>query len=147
MKIILLKDVPKLGQKYDIKEASDGYALNFLIPKKLAEKATPGKIAQIDKLKKEMLIAKEVGEQGLLKALGAIKGLELVMKAKVSDKGHLFSSIHKKDVVEKMKKDYNITLSEDSLKIESIKEMGEFEIPVEVSGKKSSFKLIVEKID
>ena len=173
MKIILLKDVPKLGRKYDIKEASDGYALNFLIPRKLAERATPEKIAQIDKLKKEMLIAKEAGEQELLKALGAIKGLELIMKAKVSDlparladsprfageagapakragkvgKAHLFSSIKKEDIIEKMKKDYNIILSEDSIKIESIKEAGEFEIPVEVAGKKSSFKLIVEKID
>src|SRR3989338_10053618 len=132
MKIILLKDVPKLGRKYDIKEASNGYVLNFLIPRKLAEKASPEKIAQIDKLKKEMLIAKEAGEQELTRALGAISGLELVIKAKVSDlpagkagKGHLFQKLKKEDIIEKVKKDYNISLSEDSIKIENIKETGE----------------------
>ncbi|KKQ35423.1 MAG: 50S ribosomal protein L9 [Candidatus Nomurabacteria bacterium GW2011_GWB1_37_5] len=152
MKIILLKDVPKVGRKYDIKEVSDGYALNALIPQKLAEKATPEKITKLEKVKKETLISKEAEEKELVKSLQAIKGIELIMKAKASDlpagkagKGHLFSSIHKKDMIEKMKKDYNISLNEEAIKIDAIKEIGEFEVPIEVNGKKSSFKLIVEK--
>ena len=51
MKIILLKDIPKIGKKYDIKDVADGYARNFLFINKLAEEATPNKISQIHGLK------------------------------------------------------------------------------------------------
>ena len=53
MKIILLKDIPKIGKKYDIKDLSDGYVRNFLLPKKLAEEATPNRIAKIEGMKAE----------------------------------------------------------------------------------------------
>jgi large subunit ribosomal protein L9 len=145
MKIVLLKDVPKVGQKYDIKDVPDGYALNFLIPQKLAALATAGKLTEIEQLKKSMAIQKEQEESELLKSLKALNGLELIIKAKASDKGHLFSKINKKDIIEKMKKDYNIEINEDCIILdEPIKEIGEFEIPVEVKDKKVKFKLVVE---
>jgi len=146
MKIILLKDVPKVGQRYDIKDVPDGYALNFLIPQKLAALATAGKLTEIEQLKKGMAIQKEQDENKLLKNLKALDGLELIIKAKASDKGHLFSKINKKDIIEKMKKDYNIEINEDCIILdESIKEIGEFGIPVAVNNKKAKFKLIVEQ--
>ncbi|MFA5771009.1 MAG: 50S ribosomal protein L9 [Patescibacteria group bacterium] len=148
MKIILLKDVPKVGQKYDIKNVPDGYALNFLIPQKLAVLATAGKLAEVEQLKKGMVVQKEQEESELLKSLKALSGLELIIKAKASDKGHLFSKISKKDIIGKMKKDYNIEINEDYIVLdEPIKEIGEFEILVEVKDKKTKFKLLIERID
>ena len=52
MKVIFLKDVPRVGKKYDIKEINDGYAMNFLFPQKLAEIATPSAIANLEKRQK-----------------------------------------------------------------------------------------------
>jgi large subunit ribosomal protein L9 len=53
MRIILLHDIPKVGKKYDIKNVSDGHALNLLIPKGLAEVATPAAQKKVEKLKME----------------------------------------------------------------------------------------------
>ncbi len=146
MKVILLKDVPKLGRKYDIKEVNDGYALNFLIPQKMVELATPGKLAEAEKKKKEFQIEKNQKEESLVAALKQVAGLELVIKVKASEKGHLFSSVHKKDIAEKMKRDYQVDIAEEAIILdEPIKSLGEFEILVKIKDKKTSFKLIVEK--
>ena len=56
MKVIFLKDVPRVGKKYDIKEINDGYAMNFLFPQKLAEIATPSAIANLEKRQKNIEI-------------------------------------------------------------------------------------------
>jgi len=147
MKVILLKDVPKLGRKYDIKEVNDGYAINFLIPQRMVEPATPGKIAEIEKKKKEFQIEKNQKEEALILALKQVSGVELIMKAKASERGHLFSSIHKKEIVEKMKTDYNIDIAEEAIELpEPVKSIGEFVIPIIVGKKKASFKLIVESV-
>ena len=53
MKVIFLKDVPRVGKRNDIKEVNDGYAVNFLFPRKLAEMATPSAINELEKRKKE----------------------------------------------------------------------------------------------
>ncbi|MEK7088905.1 MAG: 50S ribosomal protein L9 [Patescibacteria group bacterium] len=147
MKIIFLQDVPRIGKKYDIKEVNDGYAMNFLFPKKWATMATPKAIAEIEKHKKEIVIEREVQEDLLMKNLEEIKDKTITIKAKADEKGHLFSAIHEKMIVEVMEKEYHAQINEKFIVLEKqIKEIGEFEIPIVVKNKKSSFKLIVEKI-
>ncbi len=73
MKVIFLSDVPRVGRKYDVKDISDGYAMNFLFPKKLAMMATPKVIAEMEVRKIEIAIEREVQESLLLKNLEEIK--------------------------------------------------------------------------
>lgn len=147
MKVIFLKDVPRVGKRHDIKEVNDGYALNFLIPRKLAELATPGAISELEKRKKNVEIEREVQEDLLMKNLEEIKGKIIKIKAKADEKGHLFSKIHNKEIVEEMKRQNHADIDPEFIVLEKpIKEIGEFEIPIEIKSKKSSFKLIVEKI-
>lgn len=147
MKVIFLQDVPRVGKKYDIKEVNDGYAMNFLLPRKLAEMATPKNIAQLEMRQKEIVIEREVQESLLLKNLEEIKGKTIVLKAKADEKGHLFSGIHNKEIVEAMKTQHHADINEECIALEKpIKEAGEFEIPISIKDKKSSFKLVVEKI-
>ena len=147
MKVIFLQDVPRVGKKYDIKEVNDGYAVNFLFPRKLAEMATSKSVTQIEIRKKEIVIEREVQESLLLKNLEEIKGKTIVIKAKADKKGHLFSGIKNKEIVEEMKKQNHADISEELIVLEKpIKEIGEFDVPIEIKGKKSSFKLVVEKI-
>ncbi len=147
MRVIFLQDVQRVGKKYDIKEVNDGYATNFLLPRKLAETATPKAVSELEKRKKNIEIEREVQESLLLKNLEAIKGKAIVMKGKANDKGHLFSAIHTKEIVEAMKTQNHADIGEEFIVLEKpIKEIGEHEIPISIKGKKSSFKLIVEGI-
>src|SRR3989344_2183942 len=125
MKVIFLKDVPRVGKKYDVKEISDGYAVNFLFPKKLATPATAKAVAELELRKKEISIEREVQESLLLKNLEEIKGKSITIKGKANDKGHLFSAIHKKEIIEEMKKQLNAEISEEFIILEKpIKEIG-----------------------
>jgi len=147
MKVIFLKDVQRVGKKYDIKEVNDGYALNFLFPNKLAEMATTKAITDLEKRQKEIVVEREVQEGLLLKNLEEIKNKVITIKGKANDKGSLFSAIHKKEIKEELEKNHKIEIGEEFIILEKpIKEIGEFEIPIEIKHKKSSFKLVVEKI-
>ena len=147
MKIIFLQDVPKVGKRHDVKEINDGYAMNFLLPRKLAIPATPSAVAELEKRKKNIEIEREVQEDLLLKNLEEIKGKVVIIKGKANPKGSLFKAIHKKEIVEEMHQQHHAEISEEFIILEKpIKEVGEFEIPIEIKHKKSSFKLVVEKI-
>ena len=147
MKVIFLQDVPRVGKRHDTKEVNDGYAMNFLLPRKLAEMATPKAIASLEMRQKEIVIEREVQESLLLKNLEEIKDKIIVIKAKADEKGHLFSGIHNKEIVAEMKTQHHADISEECIALEKpIKEIGEFEIPISIKNKKSSFKLVVEKI-
>ncbi len=147
MKVIFLQDVPRVGKKYDVKEVNDGYAVNFLLPRKLAIKATPQAVAELEMRKKEIVLEKEVQESLLLKNLEEIRGKAITIKGKANELGHLFSAIHKKEIIEEMKKQQHADIGEEFIVLEKpIKAIGEFEIPISIRDKKSSFKLIVETI-
>ena len=145
MKVIFLQDVPRVGKKHDIKEINDGYAMNFLIPRKLAERATPSAIANLEKRKKIIEIEREVQEDLLMKNLDEIKDKVVHLKGKADEKGHLFSGIHKKEILEALHTQHRADIGENFIVLEKpIKEVGEFEIPITIKSKKSSFKLVVK---
>lgn len=145
MKVIFLHSVPRVGKKNDIKEVNDGYAVNFLFPKKLAEPATAKATAALELRQREIAVEREVQEDLLVKNLEEIKGKTVTLSAKADDKGHLFAQIHKKEIISAMKKEHRAEISEEFIVLEKpIKQTGEFDIFVEIKGKKSSFKLVVE---
>jgi len=148
MKVIFLQDVPRVGRRHDVKEVNDGYALNFLFPRKLAETATTAAISSLEKRMKNVEIEREVQEDLLLKNLEEIKAKVVHISAKADEKGHLFSGIHAKEIVEKMEKEHHASISAEFIVLDKpIKELGEFEVPLKIKGKKSSFKLIVDKLE
>ena len=145
MQVIFLKDVPRVGKKNDIKEVNDGYALNFLFPKKLAEQATTKAISALENRKKDIVLEREVQENLLIKNLEEIKGKVITIISKANEKGSLFSSIHKKEILEAMRAEHRAKINEDFIILDKpIKELGEFEIPIKIANKKSSFKLIIK---
>ncbi len=147
MRVIFLQDVARVGKRHDIKEVNDGYAVNFLFPHKYATPATASAIANLELRKKEIVVERQVQEDLLMKNLEAIKGKVITIKAKTDEKGHLFSGIHKKEILEAMSKQQRAEIAEEFLILEKpIKEVGEFEIPIKIRDKNSSFKLIVEGI-
>jgi len=147
MKVIFLKDVPRVGKKYDVKEINDGYAMNFLLPRKLAEVATPKAMSELEKYKKGIVVKREIQEDLLLRNLEEIRNKTITIKGKANEKGSLFSAIHKKEIIDRMKEEHHTEISEEYLVLDKpIKETGDFEIPIEIKGKKSSFKLKIEAL-
>ena len=100
MKVILLQDVKKMGKKGDVIEASDGYARNYLFPRKLAEEATANAL-HIVNAKKENERKKKLAELEEAQKLAAeLKGKEVTINAKAGDNGRLFGAITNKDIAE-----------------------------------------------
>lgn len=144
MKVIFLKDVPRVGKRHDIKEVNDGYALNFLFPNNLAKKATNDAVKSVEQMKKEVVIKREIQEGLLLKNLSELKDKVVLMKGKANEKGSLFSAIHKKEILEELLKQHQIEMAEESIILDKpIKELGEFSIFVKVANKNGEFKLKV----
>ncbi|MEK7569724.1 MAG: 50S ribosomal protein L9 [Patescibacteria group bacterium] len=145
MRVIFLQDVPRVGRRFDVKDVNDGYAMNFLLPRRLAEVASEKNLKELEERKKQIIVEKEIQEELLEKNLEELSGKVVNMKAKADEKGHLFSGIHKKEIVEALGKMY-IEIKEELIDLEKpLKTLGEFEIPVKVANKKSSFKLVIEK--
>ncbi len=146
MKVILKQDIANMGQKYDIKNVSDGYARNFLIPRKLAEIATDKAIKNIGALKKVHDAKAKVQEDLIAKNIDDLNGLTIEIKEKTNEKGHLFAGIHKDEIVSKIREQTQLEILPNFIELEDpIKEIGEYDISISAEGHKGSFKLKIEK--
>jgi large subunit ribosomal protein L9 len=130
MKVILLEDIDKIGKKYDTKEVADGYARNFLIPKKLVKPATK-EMEEWAKLQKEVLEKK--AEEELKKAQGLaslLDGQEVMITMKIGPEGQLFESVTAQKIAEKLK-EMGFEVKKNQIDLaEPIKEVGEYPIKV-----------------
>ncbi len=135
MKVIFLQNVKKVGQKDEIKEINSGYAMNFLIPQKLAVEATPKMVAALNKKLAEKAAGIEKGSAEFREAVGKVDGFVLNIKKKANDEGHLFSSVTVKEIALALNS-YNIHLYEKDLDLRSpIKVVGKIEIPIKNTDK------------
>ena len=129
MKVILSHDVPDIGKKYDVKDVSDGYARNFLIPRKLAEFATPNLIKSAEMMKKREEQEKEISQDILEKNIAELDGLKISIKEKANEKGHLFAGVHKEEISKILKEQKHIEIPPELIDLEHpIKETGEHKI-------------------
>ncbi len=145
MKVLFLKDVPKMGKKYDVKEVSDGYAQNFLFPKKLAEVAGKNTEKMVEKFKTTEAEMKKVDQALLHKSMKTLSETVITIKGKANEEGKLFAAIHKEEISEKLREQAGIEMPAEYLDIEKpVKEVGEHEIPVIVEDMKGKFTLVVE---
>ncbi|PIR40153.1 MAG: 50S ribosomal protein L9 [Candidatus Zambryskibacteria bacterium CG10_big_fil_rev_8_21_14_0_10_34_34] len=145
MKVILKENIKGVGRKYEIKEISDGYANNFLIPKKLVEFASPEAIKKAEILKLTVDAEKEVQEKLAEKQLEMLKEIAVTLKKKANEKGHLFEQVHLTEVSNALKEQTKIEIEEKYLSIEKpIKEVGEHLVLAEVGKNKGRFTLVVE---
>ncbi len=145
MKVIFLKDVPNVGRKYDVKNVADGFAINMLIPRKLAELATPSAVKKIEEMKNNDLTQKRLQEELLEKNLETIKNLTVTMKGKANEKGHLFAGITKEMLVTEIKRVSRLEMGPELIVLpKPIKEIGSHKVTVQAGNKKADFTLIVE---
>lgn len=142
MKVILLKDVRKIGRKYEVKEVSDGYALNFLIPQKLAEVSTESAMKRLNNFKFREEGERRIREDLLIKNIKSLDGLTIEIAETANDKGHLFKGVHQAELVAEIKKQTELDLAPEYIILEKpLKEVGEHVVEVKVQDKTTKFKV------
>ena len=133
MKVILLQDIKALGKRGELVEASDGYARNYLLPRKLAKEANAQAMNEYKNAEnsKQYKIATEKAQAEAAKK--KLEGKVFRMTARAGQSGKLFGSITSKQVAEEIKKQYNITVDKRKVVLEcDIKEFGTYKAEVKL---------------
>ncbi|MBX9765529.1 50S ribosomal protein L9 [Patescibacteria group bacterium] len=144
MKVVMLMDVKKVGQRGAVVEVADGYAMNVLIPKKQAAPATAENLKRVER---EALAAKGKKDMDAMlakKALEQIDGKTITIHAKANPAGGLFESIKEKQINEAIEKEFGISLPESAIKLdEPIKKAGVHPVSVSLQGAKATVTLSI----
>jgi len=153
MKVILLQDIENLGKKDDVKNVADGYARNFLLPKKMAVLATPSELKQLEGRKKIEAEKSEEELKALQEVVTQIDGLEIEIPAKVGEDGKLYGSITDSQIAQKLKENLSLSgvlpegfdIKPEQIQLaEPIKEIGESEVVIGFAhGLEAKVKVIV----
>ena len=133
MKVILLKDVKKLGKKDAIVNVSDGYAANYLFPNKLAVPVTNKSKEILDKQQEDARIAEENAKKEAQELAKKLEGVEVVFLMKVGKENKLFGRISPKQIEEELLKQHNIQI--DRRKIvakETLNSLGVYLLKIEL---------------
>lgn len=148
MKVILLQNVENLGSRWDVKEVSDGYARNFLIPKGLVKPATTKDIEESERMRATAEATAEADLKQSEELATKLDGYELKIPIKVGEEGQLYAQISAKQIVACLLAE-GFKVLEKQVKIkESIKEVGEFPVILELDhGLEVEIRVIVEAVE
>ncbi|TFB08056.1 50S ribosomal protein L9 [Candidatus Atribacteria bacterium MT.SAG.1] len=128
MKVILIKDIEKLGKKYEIKEISLGYARNYLIPKKLVVQCTNKLLKWAETKKKEQEEKAEKKLKKITNSVSEIDGLEVEISVKIGKEKQFFEKINQQKISDALKGlGYEIKKTQIELE-EPLQEIGEFPV-------------------
>lgn len=145
MKVILLQDVAKIGRRYSIVEVNDGYALNQLVPKKLAQPATPANVARVEKMRSTTAASADATMKQYEVSVAALASRPVVIETDVNDKGHLFKAVSADEIVAAAK-DVGIMLESRHIMLKKpIKESGEHTLMLSHAGVSNSFTVNIVK--
>lgn len=131
MKIVLRSDVDNLGNKGDLVDVADGYARNFLVPKGLAIRATPGIQKQADAMRRNRDARDRRDRESAEALASAFSGRVVTVNARAGEGGRLFGSITSSDVAEAIKSQLDVEIDRRKIALdEPIKELGTVELSV-----------------
>lgn len=132
MKVILQKDILKMGAKGEMKEVADGYARNYLFPRGLAIEATASRVAELEKRKKKKDLKESQEEESARRSAAKLDGVCIDFEAKAGDQGKLFGSITSADIAQALKeKGFDLSKRQVVLE-EPLKSLGEHDIAIKL---------------
>ncbi len=133
MKVIFKKDVGGVGQRGTVKEVSDGYALNFLIPNGMAEQATADKVAAHQKNQKITEAETAAREKEWADIVLRLNGATCEVHARANEKGHLYKQLGHDEIIAALKKIFGVTVPDNAIVLSShIKAAGEHSIAIKL---------------
>ena len=145
MDVILLQDVPKVGHKYEVKKVAAGYAQNHLFPRKLAERASKQKIAELAKKRDEAEKAHAAEYDKIKKMFADLHGSSIHITANANEQGHLFQGLKTEEIAHAINEKQGTHLTHDNItRQEAIKDLGEYELELEHDDLKAKLMLVVK---
>ncbi|HYA89303.1 MAG TPA: 50S ribosomal protein L9 [archaeon] len=146
MQIILQEDVEKLGTRGQLLEVAEGYARNFLLPRKLALEATPGNLKRLESMRAAFAKKEATEKESAQKLAELLAGVSLSLTRKAGENDQLFGSVTAGDLAEALAaQGYNIEKRKIAL-ADPIKVVGEYEVPIKLHREVSAtVKLAVKK--
>ena len=148
MKVILLSDIKGVGKKDQIINANDGYARNYLFPKKLAVEANSGNLANLKSKQESNQYRKDIQKDEAIKIANRMKDITLTIKVKAGENGKIFGGVTAKEISENLKSQYNIDVDKKKVNLdETIKNIGTFNVDIKLfEGVIGTMKVSVEAI-
>ncbi len=145
MKVILLRDVPDVGRKWDIKEVKAGYGRNYLLAQNLAVLATPKSLKTVKARQEQDTQNKALEDNLLEKTLDSLKKSVFVIEKKANEKGHLFDGVDMKEISALLGKKLKIVIPVEYIKLEKpIKEIGKHKITVAKGDHEAVFEIEIK---
>ncbi len=133
MKVILLDNIKGVGKKDEIINASDGYARNYLLPKKLAVEANSENLSKLNNKKEAASYKRDVEKKEAEELAKKIKGIMLKIKVKAGENGKIFGGVTSKEISDNLKSQYNILVDKKKIDLkETIKTLGEFNVDIKL---------------
>ena len=133
MKVILLSDIKGVGKKDQVIEASDGYARNYLFPKKLALEANTENMSKLKARQNSNQFRKDTEKKQAEEIAKKLNGIMLKIKVRAGENGKIFGGVTSKEISEGLKRDYNIDIDKKKILLnETIKTIGTFTIDIKL---------------
>ena len=132
MEVILLKDVDKVGLRGEVVNVARGYARNFLLPRKLAEPATAGRVAELKRLEEQRARNEAATVEQANQIADVLRGAELSFDVKSGPTGALFGSVTTTDIADQIWEKHKIRVDRRKIDTDSIKRIGRYSIPVQI---------------
>lgn len=125
MKVILLSDIKGVGKKDQIINANDGYARNYLFPKKLAVEATTGNLGNLKAKQESNQYRKDMQKEEAINLANKLKEINLIIKVKAGENGKIFGGVTAKEIADNLKTQYDIEIDKKKINLsETIKVIG-----------------------
>lgn len=133
MKVLLLKDVYKLGRAGDIKKVADGFGRNYLLPQGLAVLATPGAVKQAEFIRSRAVAARAVLNTEMSSVAGKISAVTLAFASKSGETGKLYGSITAQMIAEALAKKTGLSIDRKQIEVQPIRTLGEHKARVHLT--------------
>jgi len=133
MKVLLLKDVYKLGRAGDVKRVADGYGRNYLLPQGLAVLATPGALSQVERIKAKAAEQRAMVNREMEAIAKRLSGVVLVFPAKASETGKLYGSVSTQMIAEALSSKAGVEIARRQIDSQPLRTLGEFKVHVRLT--------------
>lgn len=133
MKVLLIKDVYKLGRAGEVKKVAAGYGRNYLIPQGFAIPATSGAMQQAERIKEKATERRAALNEELGDVAKVLDGKKLTFAVKAGETGRLYGSVSDDDIIEAIQANFEIELEKRQVETEPIRQLGTYKVPVHLT--------------